>query len=66
MGMSNTSSPERVLTEHAIIRAAQYVRMSTEHQRYSIHNQADAIAAYARRRGIEILRTYADRGQERP
>ena len=28
-------------------RAAQYVRMSTNHQRYSIENQAAAIAAYA-------------------
>ena len=30
-------------------RAAQYVRMSTERQRYSIQNQATVIAAYARR-----------------
>jgi hypothetical protein len=28
-------------------RAAQYVRMSTDLQRYSIENQAAAIAAYA-------------------
>ena len=28
-------------------RAAQYVRMSTDYQRYSIENQAAAIAAYA-------------------
>ncbi len=41
-------------------RAAQYVRMSTEHQSYSIENQIDAIAAYAAARNIEIVRTYAD------
>ena len=45
------------------IRAAQYVRMSTEHQKYSTDNQADAIAAYAARRNYEIVRTYADEGK---
>lgn len=45
------------------IRAAQYVRMSTEHQKYSTDNQADAIAAYAVRRNYEIVRTYADEGK---
>ena len=44
-------------------RAAQYVRMSTEHQQYSTHNQADKIQEYAQRRGIEIVRTYADEGK---
>ena len=44
-------------------RAAQYVRMSTEHQQYSTHNQADKIQEYAHRRGIEIVRTYADEGK---
>ena len=29
-----------------LVRAAQYVRMSTDHQRYSTENQSDAIAAY--------------------
>ncbi len=29
------------------LRAAQYLRMSTEHQQYSTENQADAIAQYA-------------------
>jgi len=44
-------------------RAAEYVRMSTEHQQYSTHNQADKIREYAARRGIEIVRTYADEGK---
>jgi len=44
-------------------RAAQYVRMSTEHQQYSTNNQADKILEYAQRRGIEIVRTYADEGK---
>ena len=44
-------------------RAAEYVRMSTEHQQYSTENQADAIRRYAVQRGIEIVRTYADEGK---
>lgn len=46
-----------------VVRAAQYVRMSTEHQKYSTENQAEAIAAYAARRGFEIVRTYEDAGK---
>lgn len=44
-------------------RAAQYVRMSTDHQRYSTENQAEAIAAYAARRNFQIVREYADEGR---
>jgi DNA invertase Pin-like site-specific DNA recombinase len=43
--------------------AAQYVRMSTEHQRYSTENQSDAIMQYAIRWGFDIVRTYADNGK---
>jgi DNA invertase Pin-like site-specific DNA recombinase len=45
------------------IPAAEYVRMSTEHQRYSTDNQAQAIRAYAEARGYEIVKTYADEGK---
>lgn len=45
------------------LRAAQYVRMSTEHQRFSTENQASAIAEYAKAHGIEIVRTYQDAGK---
>jgi len=44
-------------------RAAQYVRMSTEHQQYSTSNQADVIREYATGRGYDIVRTYADEGK---
>jgi DNA invertase Pin-like site-specific DNA recombinase len=40
-----------------------YVRMSTDHQKYSTENQADAIREYAQRRNIEIITTYADEGR---
>src|ERR1700724_2683555 len=43
--------------------AAQYMRMSTEHQRYSTENQSDAILQYAVRYGFDIVRTYADNGK---
>lgn len=45
------------------VRAAQYVRMSTDHQKYSTENQAAAMAAYAAQRNITIVRTYADEGR---
>ena len=44
-------------------RAAEYVRMSTEHQQYSTENQGDAIRQYAEAHGFEIVRTYADEGK---
>ena len=43
--------------------AAQYVRMSTEHQQYSTENQGDKILEYALSHGLEIVRTYADEGK---
>ncbi len=45
------------------VRAAEYVRMSTEHQKYSTDNQASAIRRYAEARGYEIVATYADEGK---
>jgi len=50
-------------SEGPLVRAAQYVRMSTEHQKYSTENQAEIIAQYAARRGFEIVRTYEDAGK---
>jgi len=41
-------------------RAAQYVRMSTEHQQYSTENQMDAMGRYADGRKMQIVRTYSD------
>lgn len=46
----------------ASLRAAQYVRMSTEHQNYSIEFQTAVNAAYALERNLVIVRTYADAG----
>ncbi len=46
-----------------MIPAAQYVRMSTEKQEYSIANQKTAIAEYAEENGFTIIRTYEDPGE---
>lgn len=45
------------------IRAAQYVRMSTEHQNFSIDNQRDAIREFANTLGYDIVATYEDSGR---
>ncbi|MBR0685322.1 recombinase family protein [Bradyrhizobium manausense] len=45
------------------VRAAQYVRMSTEMQHYSIQNQAAVIAAYAHAHNLALVRTYKDEGE---
>jgi DNA invertase Pin-like site-specific DNA recombinase len=45
------------------LRAAQYVRMSREMQRFSIQNQRAAVAAYAEQHGLTIIRTYIDEGR---
>jgi DNA invertase Pin-like site-specific DNA recombinase len=47
----------------APIPAAEYVRRSTDHQRYSIENQQEANRAYAEKRGMVVVRTYTDDGK---
>jgi DNA invertase Pin-like site-specific DNA recombinase len=49
--------------ESSLNPAAQYIRMSTEHQQYSTENQADILREYAQCRGFEIVKTYADEGK---
>ena len=46
-----------------LIPVAAYVRMSTEHQQYSTENQLDRIKEYAAKRGMEIVRVFADEGK---
>lgn len=42
------------------LKAAQYLRMSTDKQDYSTLNQAEAIAGYAAAHNIEVVQTYSD------
>jgi DNA invertase Pin-like site-specific DNA recombinase len=46
-----------------LLRAAQYLRMSTDHQRYSIANQSAAIGVYAAAKSMVIVRSYVDAGK---
>ena len=40
------------------VRVAQYLRMSTDHQQYSLHNQSEYIKDYAEKNNMEIAYTY--------
>jgi DNA invertase Pin-like site-specific DNA recombinase len=55
--------PTRIIDPSVDLRAAQYVRMSTDQQKYSTENQAAAIASYATQRNLTIVRTYVDNGR---
>lgn len=61
--MASEKPTNEVPDPPTLLRAAEYVRMSTEHQQYSTENQGDKIREYAAMRGIEIVRTYADEGK---
>jgi DNA invertase Pin-like site-specific DNA recombinase len=43
-----------------LIPVAQYLRMSTEHQQYSLENQSTAILEYAQSHNFDVVRTYSD------
>lgn len=45
------------------IPAVAYVRMSTDHQKYSTENQLDVIRHYATSRGLSIVRVFEDSGR---
>jgi DNA invertase Pin-like site-specific DNA recombinase len=62
MGSTLVASSNQLPGPERTLRAAQYVRMSTDKQKYSTQNQKDAIAAYAAPRGMTVVRTYADEG----
>ena len=48
------------MAERLLVPAAQYLRMSTEHQQYSLENQSATILNYAESHGFEVVRTYSD------
>jgi DNA invertase Pin-like site-specific DNA recombinase len=50
------------MTESAVP-AAQYLRMSTEHQQYSLVFQTAVIRSYADAHGFAVVKTYADEGK---
>ena len=60
MGNALVVQRTRLPQSQTALRAAQYVRMSTNYQRYSIENEAAVIAAYAQLHRLVIVRTYRD------
>jgi DNA invertase Pin-like site-specific DNA recombinase len=48
------------MTANQPIPAAQYLRMSTEHQQYSLESQSTAMQKYAESHDFEVVRTYSD------
>src|ERR1700760_4396688 len=58
-----TSSQASIKLSDRRVTAAEYVRMSTDHQQYSTANQSQAIREYATRHGFEIAKTYTDSGR---
>jgi DNA invertase Pin-like site-specific DNA recombinase len=48
------------MTADQLVPAALYLRMSTEHQQYSLENQSSAIRKYADSHGFQIVQTYSD------
>jgi DNA invertase Pin-like site-specific DNA recombinase len=51
---------EDTMADRLLVSAAQYLRMSTEHQQYSLENQSTAILKYAESHGFQVVRTYSD------
>lgn len=60
---SERATTEDDKTAETLTLAAEYVRMSTDMQAYSIQTQSEAIRAYAHARGISVVRTYSDSGK---
>src|SRR6266536_439692 len=56
----NGSSSRRVPMECECIPAAQYLRVSTERQEYSLDCQSARIATYAQENGFAVCQTYCD------
>ena len=48
------------MTTDRHVPATQYLRMSTEHQQYSLENQSAAIRKYGKTHGFDIVCTYSD------
>ena len=54
---------EQQTSDRVATRAAQYLRMSTTNQLYSLANQRAAIARYAERHNFAVVETYVDSGR---
>jgi DNA invertase Pin-like site-specific DNA recombinase len=50
------------MTDQPLIPVAQYLRMSTNHQQYSLANQRQALLEYATQHSMVVIQTYSDPG----
>ena len=57
------AAPQSPDSQGDLIPVAAYVRMSTEHQKYSTANQTAEIERYAELHGMDIVRHYIDAGK---
>jgi DNA invertase Pin-like site-specific DNA recombinase len=48
------------MTDNQLVPAAQYLRMSTENQQYSLQNQSVSIQKYAESHSFVVVQTYSD------
>lgn len=62
-GRWKPSSDKSDMSPDLDIPAVAYVRMSTDHQKYSTENQLDVIRHYATSRGLSIVRVFEDSGR---
>jgi DNA invertase Pin-like site-specific DNA recombinase len=61
LALADTSFRKGVnMRADSLVPAAQYLRMSTEHQQYSLENQSLAIQKYAELHGFDLVQTYTD------
>ena len=60
---SNWMMPISETHQVSALRAALYVRMSTDMQKYSTENQALVLLSYAEKNNLEVVRTYEDSGK---
>src|SRR5690349_448122 len=49
-----------MMASAGLVCVAQYLRMSTEHQQYSMQNQSQQIMKYAEEHGFVVTQTYSD------
>ena len=61
--MIRPSAASETTEVNGLIPVAAYVRMSTDHQRYSTENQTIAIKQYAEAHGMVVVKIYADEGK---
>jgi DNA invertase Pin-like site-specific DNA recombinase len=63
MTLEGTMSHLLASNVDGLIPAAQYLRMSSENQRYSTENQQNAISEYAQQHGYQVVASYVDAGK---